>query len=323
MTTTSSPVSAPTRIVVGADFTPASKTATDRAKFVAACTGSTLTLAHVVPEASVVAVAPPGEDVAVAMPSPTQDGAAALKAASLLADERVTADLEGVPSEAVVRAGRPHEQLAAIADARGAWLLVVGGADGAGPSETLVLHTTAERALRHGATPVLIARRTDVGAYRRVLLPLEPDDLALLAARSVARLAPDATYDVVHFLPVSDPSGTPTHRDAVAGALAGLCAAGGLDASRTRVSVMYADPWKRLSLEIRRRDPDLVAMGTHARSGVSRVAFGSLADHVIHFAAGVDVLAVPPEQRRAANPSESAHAPHARRGPPPRKESIR
>jgi len=46
--------------------------------------------------------------------------------------------------------------------------------------------------------------------------------------------------------------------------------------------------------EVRARVPDLVAMGTHARTGVMRVVLGSVADYVIHAASAVDVLVVPP-----------------------------
>jgi nucleotide-binding universal stress UspA family protein len=58
---------------------------------------------------------------------------------------------------------------------------------------------------------------------------------------------------------------------------------------------MTADPRDGIPAEIKRRRPDLVALGTHAKSGLARLAFGSLADHVIHTSVGVDVLAVPPE----------------------------
>ena len=91
-------------IVVGADFTPASAAAMSRAKLLATSTESALLLAHVVPEAAVVAVAPaPGAEASIPMPSPSAEGAAALKAASDLANERIAMDLSGLDAEAVVR----------------------------------------------------------------------------------------------------------------------------------------------------------------------------------------------------------------------------
>jgi len=288
-------------IVVGADFTSASKAAMERAKQVATATDSSVLLAHIVPEAAVMSVIPsPGAATAIAMPSPSAEGTAALKAAADLADERVTMDMAGLRAEAVVRVGSPPDQLASIADRRGAWLLIVGVRAGLEPTESLVLGTTVELALRRGSTPVLLARDRSVASYRRVLLPLEPDDLSLLVLRAVAVLAPDADYDVIHFLPKtgSRVAAPATHRDAVVAELTGLCAAGGLDPARTTVGCFSADPRDGILAEVRLRRPDLVAMGTHARSGLARVAFGSLADHVIHAAAGVDVLAVPPESRR-------------------------
>jgi nucleotide-binding universal stress UspA family protein len=298
-------------IVVGADFTRSSQPALERARQIATATGAEVVLAHVVPEAAVAAVvASPGAATSIPVPTPTAAGAAALRSAADLAAERVALDLAGLDASAVVRVGRPPDELARVADEQSAWLLLVGVRGALGPNESLVLGTTAEIALRCGSTPVLVARGIAAAPYRRVLLPLEPGDMALLVLRTVALLAPEAIYDVVHFLPPAGRRGKPTstHRDAVVASLTGLCAAAGLDPVRTQVLTFAADPREGIPAETKRRRPDLVAIGTRARSGLARVAFGSLADHVIHNAVGVDVLAVPPEARGRSRPHAAAQA---------------
>jgi len=283
-------------IAVGIDFTPSSRLASDRASLVAKATHSRLLDVHVVPESAVVA----GKDAeaGAVIPSATAEGRRALRAASALAEEQMSADVAGIEAQTLLRVGRPYEELAHAAESRGAWLLVVGVSPSIQPGETLLLGTTAELALRHGSTPVLLARENVAHTYGRVLMPVAPDDLSLRAMRMVARLAPDAVYDVVHFLPPggSHESKSRAHRDAVVAELAGLCVDAGLEPARTRVRVFVAEAREGILGELRHRAPDLVAMGTHARSGIARVVLGSVADYVIHAAAGIDVLVVPPEK---------------------------
>jgi nucleotide-binding universal stress UspA family protein len=305
-------------VAVGVDFTPASSAALDRAKQLAKATRSPLLLIHIVSEHSVVQVVRPGEWTSSSViPAATPEGKAALKAAAVLAEQRLESGMDGIDSQAVVRAGEVYAALAETAETRGARLLVLGVRAPLAPAETFFLGTTAERALRHGATPVLLARRKSATPYRRVLLPLEPGDLSLRVLRVVAGLLPDAVYDVVHFLSPRGPheARSATHRDAVVAALTGLCAGAGLDPERTHVRAFVAEPRAGILGEVKSRNPDLVAMGTHARSGLARVVIGSVADYAIHAATGVDVLVVPPEsshgpkakQHRAAAAAPTPH----------------
>ena len=58
--------------------------------------------------------------------------------------------------------------------------------------------------------------------------------------------------------------------------------------------MFVAEPREGILGEVRARAPDLIAMGTHARTGMARVVLGSVADYVLHAACGVDVLVAPP-----------------------------
>jgi universal stress protein E len=284
-------------IAVGEDFTPAARLAVERATRIGLTTGSALILTHAVAESAVVQLDDSQEIFDGVMPSASSEGIAAIRAAAQLEEERVDVDAAGVRAAAVVRAGDPATALAELATLRGAWLLVV-GIHRVEPGESLVLGTTAEKALREGATPVLVVRAPAAGPYRRVLLPVDAEEPSIRALRLAARLAPDAEFEAVHFI---HPHASPEqrgheHRDAVISSLRNLCADAGLPPERTRVRAFVAAARDGIVGEIENRRPDLIAMGTHARRGVARVVLGSVADFAIHAADGVDVLVTPPER---------------------------
>lgn len=80
--------------------------------------------------------------------------------------------------------------------------LVVMGAQGETGLREGLLGSTADRVLRAGALPVLLARRDPERSYRRVALATDFSASSLHAARLGLRLAPDATTYVLHALEV-------------------------------------------------------------------------------------------------------------------------
>ncbi len=197
-----------------------------------------------------------------------------------------------------MRVGVPHSSLARCAAIRESLALVIGVHRPLSPGESFFLGSTAERALRDGSTPVLLARTKVTGPYRYVLLALDLGPMSLRVARTAATLMPDAEYDVVHFLPplgLRGKKGRLQREDASAKLLT-LCASAGMETARAQFHVLPASPRDGILAEIRRHMPDVVVMGTHARRGLARMLLGSVADYVIHSAWSVDVLAAPPEE---------------------------
>jgi nucleotide-binding universal stress UspA family protein len=278
-------------IVVGVDFTRGAGAALARAKQIAAATGAKLATVHVVTEAD---APPPPTGEWHAPPAPQSEDA--LVAAAQIAERRLVAEHGAPDVESIVRTGKPHEALAHFAEQRGARLLVLGVHAPMAPHESFFLGSTSERALRVGSTPVLLARTDATKPYGRILIPVDLGDMSLALVRLVAQTFPDAAYDLVHFLrPTTSHDVTNKERhDSFAASLAGLALSAGLAPARTRVRVFVADAREGILGEVRARKPDLIAMGTHARTGVARVVIGSVADYVIHAAQGVDVLVVPP-----------------------------
>jgi universal stress protein E len=279
-------------VVVGVDFTQGANTALARAKQIATATGAKLATLHVVTDADVPAMPPAGD-----WHSPTEPRSEdALIAAAQIAERRLVAEHGGPGIETVVQTGKPHETLARWSDKNGARLLVLGVHAPMATHESFFLGSTSERALRVGSTPVLLARSDAAKPYGRILMPVDLGDMSLAVLKLVATTFPDAAYDLVHFLrPTTSHEVTNKERhDSFAASLAGLALSAGLSPMRTRVRVFVADAREGILGELKARKPDLVAMGTHARTGVARVVIGSVADYVIHAAQGVDVLVVPP-----------------------------
>lgn len=132
---------------------------------------------------------------------------------------------------------------------------------------------------------------------RRILLATDFSDVAEHAA-AIARAYARALGAALHILHVAWPG------DELAGrVLLGMEKDAGPDIAVT-TAVEFGSPAARIVDYARRHQIDLIVVGTHGRTGVSRVLLGSVAERVIR-TAPCPVLAVP----LAAAPS--AEAPEA------------
>jgi universal stress protein A len=131
---------------------------------------------------------------------------------------------------------------------------------------------------------------------QQILVPTdfsESADAALAVAGQYARLLPGR----IHLLHVSDAVGTDAVRS-----LADVRAKAGPDVPIT-VAGRTGDPAEEILRYAWRHAIDLVVMGTHGRTGVSRVLLGSVAERVVR-GARCPVLVVPtPRHTAAAVPS--------------------
>jgi nucleotide-binding universal stress UspA family protein len=285
-------------ITVGTDFTTGSGIAVERAGQLALATNSRLQIVHVVSQSTMTPAIPlPSQWTTNVEPVRRPDAVRALRAAVELASRHLGAESPIAATSNLVRVGAPHAALARCAGIRQSLALVIGVHRPLSPGESFFLGSTAERALRDGSTPVLLARTRVTGPYRHALVALDLGELSLRVARTAATLMPDAEYDIVHF---AEPlglrgRGNKLQRENAAAKILTLCASVGMETSRARVHVLPGSPRGGILAEIRAHMPDVVVMGTHARRGLARMLLGSAADYVIHAAWNVDVLAVPPE----------------------------
>jgi nucleotide-binding universal stress UspA family protein len=227
----------------------------------------------------------------VEAPLPAENGAALLEAALQAATrylEGVQAKLEGLGLHArvVVRAGGVADGILGIVQSTGATLIAMATHGRTGLSR-LLFGSVAERVLRESPVPVLLLRpfwsyellpgqSPEEWPLRTILLPVDGSGLALCSVPAALRFAKlfDAEVVVLHVLePGEDPG-------AVRGQLDDVRERFALEGVRARTALEQGRPAEAILAAARNHRADLIALSTHGRSGLSRLAAGSVAEAV-------------------------------------------
>lgn len=199
------------------------------------------------------------------------------------------------PADAIVRfAGEQHASLICLAT------------HGRTGLRRALLGSAAERVVRIADCPVLLVNPWVPGAplqFKRVVVPLDGSERSegvLAAAAELGRhFGSELILACVEDLPVG--TGAELSAREHAWTVRSLeHATRVLGRANVRTLVRRGPPGPELIEAIREASPDVVLMTTHGRSGLARVALGSVAEHVIRHAP-VPVLV---ERSRAA----TAHA---------------
>jgi len=200
-----------------------------------------------------------------------------------------------------VETGEPFAVLLAQAQERNTDLIVLGEPGKKGLKE-LFVGTTTERVIRHADRPVLVVKRPAKGPYVRVLVAADFSEGAAHAMRSALQVAPAAELLLVHaWLP--PPVGFASTKAAeekmerenellaqrFSRQIQDNMIELGFQPSPPRIQMAMGNPFFVLRDVIASFEPDLVAMGTHARSGIAIAMVGSLA-HEMLVEAPCDVL---------------------------------
>ena len=229
------------------------------------------------------------------------------KAAELLKDEAVhIAAFAQTTPKILVKTGRPVPVIAQTARAERADLVIMGRRPR--PLRGLIFDTTAERVVRAARVPVLIVGEGAVASYRRTLLALDVSDvsaravhmarsLGLLDASEIAILhvfTPRASFLLGHAGADKEVLTKHVVHTALhaANQLLPFLRRECLDDPGNEVLLEDGDPFGTIMAAIDRRRPDLLVIGTHARTGLKRLLFGSTADLIIRHA-NCDLLVVP------------------------------
>lgn len=289
------------RVLVATDFSPGAEQALRRAALLPLARGAVLTLLHVL--AGNLGPALRGRERTEAQYRLGQDA------------KRLTRSLrrrraEGPVVRTVVAEGEPFVEI--IGCEERAELLVL-GRHGRRRFRDLVLGSTAERVIRGGTRPVLVVGRAPFRVYRRPLAAVDLSDSSRRALELAARLAaPGArTIQVVHgyetpyegmlkrVATAEALSGFARERRALATqALERLLGSVSLGEMTPRIVLRRGDPRQVILAAGRRHRAELIALGTHGRTGIPRLLLGSVAAAVIRHAPG-DVLVAPPVGNRA------------------------
>ena len=209
--------------------------------------------------------------------------------------------LAGVEAETVLRDGTPAQAVLDVADEVGADLIVV-GTRGLTGFRHLLLGSTAERIVQRAKAPVLSVHPGDpppAGPPRTILVPTdfsEDAQAALEAATDCLGLAAEGTRVIllhVYHVPAEYRSYGPTSSfarfteevsESFCGRLEELAAPLRAGDREVEVVCVQGIPPERIVHEAEERGADLIAMGTHGRSGVAHLLLGSTAERVVQHA---------------------------------------
>ena len=194
-------------------------------------------------------------------------------------DLRECADApEGATVEILV--GEPAEAIVADALSFGADLIVMGLSRETTMARAFRGTTTAQVA-RRASCPVLAVKRRPVRAYERILVALDLRPASVAALDFVLAAFPQARLTIVHV----DESGRPEGEAAaeitrlVSARRAALGKA--VSAPEPTVSVLAGPTALSLPETIEDIQPDLVAIGTHGRTGIAGFFLGSVAEALL------------------------------------------
>jgi nucleotide-binding universal stress UspA family protein len=191
------------------------------------------------------------------------------------------------------------EEIARQARLTGASLIAIATHGRTGPKRW-ALGSVTDEVVRSAACPVLVVRAYGSGAaagepaFRRVLVPLDGSATAEAALDEAIVLARQlgATLDLVQVVPLPWAVYGPAVEVWVRDDIDGLLAQGADDylaqvqqripeTVATERHVLRGAPGPSILDHAERTNADLIVMGTHGRSGVSRLILGSVADQVV------------------------------------------
>jgi nucleotide-binding universal stress UspA family protein len=257
-------------VLVAVDLSAAGTAVVERAASLPVTPGAAITVFHV--------VATPGAGAEDEARRALAAHAARLSAVVPASVTVGTALAEGSPFVEIIRRARRER----------AELVVLGRHGHRGFAEALI-GTTAERVLRKGDVPVLIVGDTPPGgAYRSPLIAVDLSDTSRRALALTLRLIDPRveTVDVVHVWDART-AGDPLEREGAA--LSTFLADFSEAAVVWRPTLAHGDARAVILAEASRSGCDLLALGTHGRSGLAHVLIGSVAEAVTR-AATCDVL---------------------------------
>jgi nucleotide-binding universal stress UspA family protein len=203
--------------------------------------------------------------------------------------------------------GQPYVEIIRHARAVAADLVVV-GRHGRRPVRDMFIGSTAERVIRAGDLPVLVVSGKASRGYRRPLIAVDLEDtcrsVVTVALRALGPEAPSATMVHAYHVPFEgfiSPGASPgdmtdirkEYRQMAASGLAKLQASLSPLGVKWQTVIVRGDPRTAMLAEAVRRRADLIAVGTHGRSGIAHALIGSVAEWVIQTAA-CDVLVARP-----------------------------
>ncbi len=190
---------------------------------------------------------------------------------------------------AQVASGDPDVAIVERAKAARANLIVLGAPDYRKLSAAF-RGTTVDRVVRAAPCPVLTVKTRPRREYASIVAAVDLGTPSSLALASALRLFPQARFSILHIDDApAGASGARRHKEEVKRGIVEMvrtaCAAAHRpppgDAAGPKVLIRNGVTRDSLQGEIEALEPDLLVIGTHARTGVSKLFLGSMAEALL------------------------------------------
>jgi len=285
------------RILAATDFSTRAHRAVRRAGVLARQAGAEVTLLHIVDEE-------PEHLASIEQ----------LESRKILLEQIASIDeLREAQCHAVVEFGAAHDAILRAATAMNPDLIVMGSHRRQLLRDVFV-GTTVERVIRTGSWPVLMVNTEVLRPYDHVLAALDLSEASAEALRSAhtlgllegVRLTVAHAFDAIakSKLALADASKerimtyVEQERRLASSELQNFIKSLSLDMGSWSAYLVEGDAVPVISAAVQTLKPQLLVVGTHGRSGISKILLGSVAEQVLR-TLETDILAVP----RGARPS--------------------
>jgi len=223
-------------------------------------------------------------------------------------------ELKGVRCRPVVATGYPFDGILRTAEALAPELIVMGQHRRQFLFDMFV-GTTIERVVRRGRYPVLMVNNEAQRSYERVLVPVDMSNAsanAMRVAMAAGLIREQGAATILHaFSPLGKSrmitaGAHPTTIDDYVRSeseramdeLTEFLVSSNFESKFWSLRIEDGAPMQVINRVVSEARPDLLVMGTHNRSGLSRALIGSVTEEALR-SLKVDILAVPPAGRRA------------------------
>ncbi|MCA3264204.1 MAG: universal stress protein [Telmatospirillum sp.] len=154
----------------------------------------------------------------------------------------------------------------------------------------MVRGTTIDKVVRDAVSPVLVVKTRARRPYVRIAVAIDLSQPSQTALDIVLRAYPDAEINILHVVeptsegPVTGDVRAALRQQVVNMVAAKFLAAGRRESDTTRRPIFHFMDGVAVNVlpeQISKLDPDLVAMGTHGRSGIANLVLGSVAQTLL------------------------------------------
>jgi len=206
-----------------------------------------------------------------------------------LADATRIAEAERISVRTVAGQGEPYEEIVTLAEEE-QYDVIVLGVKGHNVSETVLMGSVTARVIGHADTNVLVIPRESSLMWQRILVPVDGSVWSKAAANIAFQLV-QSYGSQVDLVSVAD---VPSHLYGVSVSAANEM----IDLARRHLDqitheaksrdieanyyLREGDPAKILIELVRKQAVDLIIMGSHGRTGLTRLLMGSVTERVIH-----------------------------------------